>query len=195
MFFIAASYDALHPGANIGLRSPMTEAILLIALVAFVGRLVISAAALRNWWMAAAICATALSIYIVPAFAGFSVKNGISKLHAQSGAALPVVLAALGLAIGFAAPTFLARAERRDRRWTALAVFVGVVAAVFIVDLWRIEEVALFHRFLSPHFWFVIGVVLFVIFESSFFERGPAGSGPEEWRDPTVSESRRRGAG
>src|SRR5258708_685843 len=115
----------------------MSTAIFIITFVAFIGRVVISAIALRNWLTASALSILAVAVYAAPAIAGFSLEHQVGRLHSSLGTTFVLLLCAVMFAIGYGVPTLLAYAER-SRRWRRLVFLIPVVATNFAPDLWRI---------------------------------------------------------
>ena len=161
----------------------MLIAIFLILAAAFVGRLVLTMAALRNWWLAIGVSAAALGVYSLTYLSGSPIGGWIFALHARIGFAASVVLAAVSCAIGFGVPVFLARTDRRGRRAKMLGVFIGVLASAYVVEV---------NRSALPDLWFAAGVAAFLVVKSRFYESegdpGPA----DDWWDREVRRDRRR---
>jgi len=148
----------------------MSTAIFIITFVAFIGRIVISAIALRNWLTASALSILAVAVYAAPAIAGFSLEHQAGRLHSSLGTTFVLLLCAVMFAIGYGVPTLLAYAER-NRRWMRLAFLSAVVVTILAADLWRMELVlGLVRPYIIPETWFTAGTACFLIFKARIFE-------------------------
>lgn len=150
----------------------MSTAILLIVFVAFVGRVVLSAMAMRNWLAVVALTLLAAAICAGAAYLGFSLRPSLDFLYRTGGAGMFVLVDAVIFAIGYGVPTMLRHAEERRQKWSAPALLAAMLLTVFAVVLWW-ESM----RYLPPHVmaepgtWFIIGAACFVVFQSEFYDR------------------------
>lgn len=165
----------------------MLLVVVLIAAVAFAGRLYFSAAALRSWPLAIGTVLVAAAVYLAPLAAGFPVGRMVAML----GRPFSAVLAPLAFVLGFGIPTLLKRQERAPRTRNAAAVAAGVLTLLFLVDLTFFAQVALWHPFLAPHLWFAAGVALYVALRSDFYDRSP---NPADYYETPPSQRNRRRA-
>ena len=151
----------------------MITAAFLIALVAFVGRLVLSAIAIRNWWTVTILVAVAVVGYVALRMSVFSVDELLRRLHLLLGLGLLVLMCVFMLAVGFGVPTLLSGAEQASVARRSLALFGGVAVMILAADLLRgtTMNVLPSNPFLVPQLWFVAGVVCFVVLKSGFYDR------------------------
>ena len=148
----------------------MSTAIFLITLVAFIGRIVVSAIALRSWLTVTALSIVALSICILPGRFGISIDDPIERLHSSLGLMLVLLFCALLFAIGYGVPALLAYAER-SRRWMRLAFLVAVVATISAADLWMLQgRLGLVEPYIIPSTWFTVGTGWYLVIKARFFE-------------------------
>ncbi|HEX2833212.1 MAG TPA: hypothetical protein VHW00_09365 [Thermoanaerobaculia bacterium] len=169
----------------------MVAAITLIVVIAFVGRLFLTASALRNWWLACAVVAAALALYALPRWAGISVAAGIRSLIRVAADVGTFLIGAFLIVLGYCVPTFLSWSDRRDRRWKSLALFLAVLSGAFVADL-RFGAPDVTPLF-SVDLWFGIGLAAFVALRSDVFERGDDSPSPTETWQETRSHRRRAG--
>ncbi len=126
----------------------MSTAIFIITFVAFIGRVVISAIALRNWLTASALSILAVAVYAAPAIAGFSLEHQAGRLHSSLGTTFVLLLCAVMFVIGY-----------------------GLVVTILAADLWRMELVlGLVRPYIIPETWFTAGTACFLIFKARIFE-------------------------
>jgi hypothetical protein len=148
----------------------MSTAIFLITFVAFVGRIIMSASALRNWLMAFALSILAAAICVLPTMAGLSLDGPVERLHGALGLILVLLLCALMFALGYVIPTLLTHAER-SRRWMRLTFLIAVIATISTANLWLMEgRLGLAEPFIIPGQWFTVGVLWYLIVTARFFE-------------------------
>lgn len=148
----------------------MGTAVFLIVFVAFVARVVLSAAAIRNAVFAVALGIVAIGGYVALNLWLFSVGDAILDLVHVARMPTIIVLDALMLAGGYGIPTLLLNAETKGRAARIAAFFAGVIASMAAADVWRTTGGLGITFFLSPAFWFEIGVACFLIFRARFFE-------------------------
>lgn len=148
----------------------MSTAIFLITLVAFIGRIVISAIALRNWLTVTALSIVALAICILPGRFGLSIDDPIERLHTSFGLMLVLLFCALLFAIGYGVPALLAYAER-SRRWMRLAFLVAIVVTFSVAELWMMQgRLRLVEPYIIPSTWFTAGTGWYLVIKARFFE-------------------------
>jgi hypothetical protein len=159
----------------------VSTAIWLIVAVAFIARILITAAALRNWWLASGIIAGALGVYAAPLAGGVEVVAVLRWMQVMLGVYGAIIIAVGIFAAGYAIPSLLAVSDRSVRWRKALALFVSVVMTALAVDTWL--SVAPYHRFLRLDLWFIAGAAAYVALRSSLFERedGPSPA-LDDWR-------------
>ena len=149
----------------------MSTAIFIIALVGFVGRLVYTAIAIRNWIAVTGLTLLAAVIYGVPLMTGYSVTRGVVRLWAAFDFVAVVLCGALLLVIGYGVPSMLAHAERKSRAWKWTAFLVALLATFLTVDLARtIGGAHLIWVLLTPESCFVGGVIGYLVFHARIFE-------------------------
>jgi hypothetical protein len=147
----------------------MPTAIFLITFVAFVGRIIISAVALRNWLVALALSILAAAICVLPGMAGLSLDGPVERLHSVLGLILVLLLCALMFALGYVIP-LLTHAERR-RRWMRLTFLIAIIATISTARLWMMQlRLGLAEPFIIPGQWFTVGVLSYLIVTARFFE-------------------------
>src|SRR5258708_9059431 len=115
----------------------MSQAIFIIALIGFIGRLVYAAIAIRNWIAVTLLSLLAAAIYGVPLMTGYSVTRGVILFWAAFDFAAVVLCGALLFVIGYGVPALLARAERKSRMWKWTAFLVGLLAPFLPLALAR----------------------------------------------------------
>jgi hypothetical protein len=149
----------------------MSQAIFIIALVGFFGRLVYAAIAIRNWITVTLLSLLAVTIYGMPMVSGFSVARGVVRFWAAFDFVAVVLCSALLFVIGYGVPALLARAERKSRMWKWTAFLVGLLATFLTVDLARtIGSAHLIWVLLTPQACFVGGVIGYLVFHARIFE-------------------------
>src|SRR5258708_29433730 len=115
----------------------MSQAIFIIALIGFIGRLVYAAIAIRNWIAVTLLSLLAAAIYGVPLMTGYSVTRGVILFWAAFDFAAVVLCGALLFVIGYGVPALLARGGRKSRLWKWAAFLGGLLATFLTVDLAR----------------------------------------------------------
>jgi hypothetical protein len=149
----------------------MSQAIFIIALVGFVGRLVYAAIAIRNWIAVTLLSMLAAVIYGVPLATGDSVSRGVVRLWAAFDFVAVVFCSALLFAIGYGIPSLLARAERKSHTWRWTTFLIALLATFLTVDLARtIGSAHLIWVLLTPESCFVGGVIGYLVFHARIFE-------------------------
>src|SRR5258706_7817015 len=149
----------------------MSQAIFIIALVGFFGRLVYAAIAIRNWIAVTLLSLFAAAIYGVPLATGYSVTRGVVRLWAAYDFAAVMLFSALLFTIGYGVPSLLARVERKSRMWKWTGFLVALLATFLTVDLARtIGGAHLIWVLLTPESCFVGGVIGYLVFHARIFE-------------------------
>jgi hypothetical protein len=149
----------------------MSTAIFIIALVGFMGRIVISAKNVRSRGIVTVIALVATAICTLMWYAGLTSAIAYAWTAGPLGSAAALPFCALMFAIGYGVPTLLRAAERRSLTWEAPALLLAMVSTVVAFDVWRHAGwLSFLWSFVSPPFSFAGGMVVFLVFRARFFE-------------------------
>lgn len=157
----------------------MSTALFIIALVGFVGRIVISAKHLRHWGIVTAVALAAIAICALAWYAGVSLARAYWWMAGPLGEASALPWCLLMLAIGYGVPTLLRAAERRgDLRWEVPALLLAMLSAVVAFDIWnQMRGLSFLWGWVNPQDSFLAGMVLFLVFRARFFESDDGDAG------------------
>src|SRR5256885_15033220 len=108
----------------------MSQAIFIIALVGFVGRLVYAAIAIRNWLVITGLTLLSAAIYGVPLMTGYPVTRGVIRLWAAFDFVAVGLCGALLVTIGYGVAGMLGRAGGERRRGERAAFLRAPLATV-----------------------------------------------------------------
>lgn len=148
----------------------MTEAVLLIAFIAFAARIVFAARTL-NRLIALALILLGIAIYAIPFVAGYRLEGPIVAAFEWLDGFFFVLLDALMFALGFFVPVLLQSSEQPRNRARYAMFFACVLLTVFVIDLWLIaRRFPLAFGFAAPEIWFAAGVGAFLVVRLRFFE-------------------------
>jgi hypothetical protein len=143
----------------------MQLAIFLIVFGAFAARLVMAAIAIGRWFVAAALLALGIGIYVGLVFIGLSLERPLLWLHSMMGWGAFLLVDAVMAALGWFLPILL------THRWKRVAFLTSVILTAFVVDLWRVAaRIPMPSGFLAPTLWFAVGLGIYVVFHQRFFE-------------------------
>ncbi len=149
----------------------MDKAILIIALLGFVGRLVYAARAIRNWIVVTVLTLLAAAVYGLPLLGGFSVARLAVRFSAAFDFAAVMAFCVVMCAIGYGVPALLAYAEQRSRSWRSAGFFVGLLITILAADLaWTIGGLSLISWVVTPATSLAGGVILYLVFHARIFE-------------------------
>lgn len=150
----------------------MSTALFIIALVGFVGRIVISAKNLRHWGIVTVITLFAATICALASYAGVSSSIAYTWMWGPLGTAAVLPWCVLMFAIAYGVPTLLRAAERRGSlTWEVPALLLAMVSAVAAYDIWTyVGNLSFLWSFVNPPYSFLAGMVLYLVFRARFFE-------------------------
>ena len=150
----------------------MVNAIVIITFVVFFGKIAQSAAAIRNWPVAATLTVVAVFVYAAPfLFFHVSADEPFRRIHASLGAPFVAILCAAMFLIGYGVPAVLTRAERSGALQFRLAFLFAVFMALLAVHLWStVSRLGLYSPYIVPEVWFAIGTAWFLLFSARIFE-------------------------
>lgn len=143
----------------------MSLAIFLIVFVAFAARLVMAAIAIGRWFVALALVALGVGVYVALVFLGLSLEQPLFALSSMMGWGALLIVGAVMVALGFYLPILLAHRRKHA------AFLATVFLTSFVVDLWRVAaRIPQPHWLLAPTIWFAVGLGIYVVFHQRFFE-------------------------
>ena len=148
----------------------VTEAVLLIAFVAFAARIVFAARTM-NRLAAAALVLLGIAIYAIPFVGGYRLELSVLAAYVRMGGGFFILLDALMLALGFGVPVLLRYSEQPRSRGRHATFLLCVLLTVFLIDLWLVaRHIPPAFELAAPEIWFAAGVGAFLVVRLRFFE-------------------------